>query len=94
MDSTFESVGTVKIDDRRFAIYGNILSGEVSGGQSVTIPLNASTSITLEIDSIEFLDQIRDNTSYVALAFHKLDADTVELLEQLNICNEALEITD
>jgi len=94
MDSTFESVGTVKIDDRRFAIYGNIISGEISGGQSVAIPLNASASITLEIDSVEFLDRIRDKTSYIALTFHKLDTETVELLESLNISNETLKITD
>ena len=94
MAATFESIGSLRIDDSRFAIYGNILSGKLSSGQTVVIPLNGSKSITLRIDSIEFLDRIRENISYVALTFHKLDGETVDLLKSHNLANAMLEISN
>ena len=94
MSAVFEAVGTLKIDDRRFAIFGDILNGNVLRGQTVEIPLNKSVSITLDIDSVEFLDLVPEKQSYVALTFRKLDEATIELLESLDIRNEPLEITD
>ena len=92
MNATFEAVGALRIDDRRFAIYGNILTGELTRGQSVAIPFNGSVSMTLKIDSIEYMDRLQDRTAYVALTFHKLDDETVELLESFNIGGETLDI--
>ena len=93
MGATFESIGTLRIDHRRYAIFGNILAGELASGQTVAIPLNESTSLTLKTDSVEFVDWIADKTSYVALTFHKLDSETVDLLESLSIGNETLAIS-
>ena len=90
----FEAIGALKINDRRYAIYGNILTGEISRGQSVAIPLNGSVSVTLDIDSVEYMDRIHEKTSYVAITFLKLDNETVDLLEALDIGNEILNITD
>ena len=94
MNATFEAIDTLIIEGRGFVIYGNILAGEIQSGQTVAIRFNSSISMTLEIDSIEYIDIGRDKKSYVALSFAKLDDETIDLLKSLKIGNETLEITD
>ena len=85
MESQFQAAGTIKIDDRRFTIFGQILIGEISPKQYARIPLGDDSEISLQIDYVEFMDRIRERISHVSLVFNKLDDTLVEMIESANI---------
>ena len=94
MESQFQAAGTIKIDDRRFTIFGKILAGEIAAKQYARIPLGDDSEITLQIDSVEFLDQNCEKISHIGLVFNKLDETLVEMIESVNIQNKTILISD
>ena len=50
MESQFQAAGTIKIDDRRFTIFGKILTGEIAAKQYARIPLGDDSDLLLLID--------------------------------------------
>lgn len=94
MESKFQAAGTIKIDDRRFTIFGQILTGEIRAKQYARIPLGDDSEISLQIDSVEFMDQIRLKISHIGLVFNKLEDTLVEMIESANIQNKTILISD
>ena len=93
METKFLAVGSIKIDERRYAIYGRILTGEIGTGLYAKIPLGSESELTLQIDSVEYMDRIREKVSYEAIVFNKLDPTLIEMIETADIANKTLEIS-
>ena len=94
MESQFQAAGTIKIDDRRFTIYGRILNGEIVAQQYAKIPLGDDSEISLQIDSVEFMDRIREKISLIALVFNQLDSSIIEMIESAGLQNKTVLISD
>ena len=98
MCAKFKAIGTTTINkdgQKKAFIYGNILDGIVKNGMYANIELNQLTSIELKIESVEYLDSMKDNESYVALVIDPTgySEEEFQFIFDLNIGEEILNIT-
>jgi hypothetical protein len=98
MNTKLHSKGTTIISKRekRLVIYGDIVEGTVKKGMYVLIPINSSFSLRIEIESVEYMDKIKEKESYIALVLKPEEnvEEELELIQCLNIGDEVLEIGD
>jgi len=96
MNAKLHAKGTTIIckREKRLAIYGEIIEGNVKKGMHVLIPINSGLLIKIEIESVEYLDKIKDGKSYIALVLKPEEnvEEEIELIQDLNIGDEVLEI--
>jgi len=80
--------------EKRLVIYGDIVEGTVKKGMYVLIPINPSFSLSIEIESVEYMDNIKEKESYIALVLKPEEnvEEEIDLIQCLDIGDEVLEI--
>lgn len=89
----FDVVGTSKLGDSRFVIFGRIVEGGVSTGDSVTISLNRLAGPTLNIDQVKLMDLNSKHVTCDSVAFRDVEPESMELLESLEISGKLIDIS-
>jgi len=88
---TFRVIGTFRLNGRGLVAYGDVVSGVVSIGESLLIPLNSGLSIAATIRSVESIDGT-STASHVALVLADDDELESSILEGLQFAGETLTV--
>ncbi len=97
MSAKFHAIGTMTLDldGIRGVIYGDVVEGTVKEGMSITIPFSSALNMTAVIEAIEFLDNVSEKISHIALVIDPEGdpEESAELITSLGIEDEVLEIS-
>jgi hypothetical protein len=92
MPGTFRVVGTFRVAGRGLVAYGDVITGSVACRETLCISLNSSIAISVEIRSVEMVDDTPTG-SHVALLIASSDELESSLVEGLNFVGETLEVS-
>lgn len=91
MSGTFKVVGTFRLKNVGLVVYGDVVTGSVSNGELLLIPLNSSLSVTAPIRSVEAIDGTATG-SHVALVLTADGELEISVLEALQFAGEVLHV--
>lgn len=93
VEGTFIAIDSFAIKQRNeFYFIGELINGNIEPGWFVSIQLNSSLAITVQIKSIEDVDFTHERGRYKLIIVDS-DTESTELLLGLNVGNETLTIT-
>jgi hypothetical protein len=92
MTAIFKVAGSFEMPTRElFVVFGDVLEGTITPGMLVRMPLQGDFSVTSTIASVEFIDFVAHEQSFVAITFQLDDPQETAILR--SVIEEGLLLT-